>query len=137
MLFRSEDLDGPGGNSPLMDSLLLQPNKTYAASLLVLNKAANPIDTISNEILEEGDAHRFYYLPSANSNIIVGGLDTDANGAPLGLNSTWTTGNTGTGTMRITLRHYPGMPPDKEIADPVNSTKSSTDIEITFDAVVQ
>ncbi len=135
--FSYEDLDGPGGNNPVIQPINIQANKAYTASLLVLNKTVNPADTISNEILAEADAHRFYYEPSAGANISVAGLDTDANGLPLGLNSVWTAGNAGTGTMKITLRHYPGTPPNKEAADPVNSTKSSTDIELTFNTTVQ
>ncbi|MFM7710652.1 MAG: hypothetical protein ACKO5C_07015 [Ferruginibacter sp.] len=135
--FSYEDLDGPGGNNPVIQPISLQANKAYTASLLVLNKTVNPADTVSNEILAEADAHRFYYEPSAGSNINVAGLDTDGNGVPLGLNSVWNAGNAGTGTMKITLRHYPGTPPNKEASDPVNSTKSSTDIELTFNTTIQ
>lgn len=137
LTFAYEDLDGPGGNNPVIQPITLQANTAYTASLLLLNKTVNPADTISNEILAEADAHRFYFEPAASGNLSVTGLDNDTDGVPLGLNSIWNAGNAGTGTMKITLRHYPGNPPNKEISDPVNSTKSSTDIEVTFNTTVQ
>lgn len=105
--------------------------------IYVLDKTKNPADSISNEILYEADAHRFYFEPSVNSNITVDSLDRDANGVSLGLNSRWTTANPSTGTMKITLRHYGSTPPNKLEADLVNSPKSSTDVEIEFPTSVQ
>jgi hypothetical protein len=137
LTYSYEDLDGPGGNNPTIQPISLQANQSYNVSLLLLNKTTNPADTISNEIINEADAHRFYFEPSANSNISVGSLDTDGNGNPLGMNSLWTTGDVSNGTIKITLRHYPGTPPNKASNDPVNSTKSSSDIEVVFDTSIQ
>jgi hypothetical protein len=81
---------------------------------------------------EENTAHRFYYEPGAGSNITVSNLDNDDDGMPLGITSTWTTGAAATGSIKVTLRHYPGTPPDKQAVDPVNSPKSGTDVEVTF-----
>jgi hypothetical protein len=135
--FSYEDLDGPGGNNPVIQPIVLDSNKAYAVTLFVLNKSVNPIDTISNEIITEADSHRFYYEPSAGSNITVDSLDRDLNGISLGLNSRWKTGSAATGTLKITLRHYPGTPPNKLEVDPVNSSKSSTDIEVDFPITIQ
>jgi predicted secreted protein len=106
-------------------------------TLQLLNKTANPVADITTEIAAEAASHRFYYEPSAGSNITVNNLNNDAAGVPLGITSTWTTTAAATGTMKITLRHYPGNPPNKATADLVNSSKSSTDIEVTFDTRVQ
>jgi hypothetical protein len=135
--FSYEDLDGPGGNNPSIPAINLSANKTYSVSIYVLDKTKNPADSVSNEIKSEADAHRFYFEPTANSNIAVDSLDQDANGVSLGLNSRWTTGAAASGTMKITLRHYGGTPPNKLEADPVNSPKSSTDIEIDFPTNIQ
>ena len=137
LTYSYEDLDGPGGNNPNIQSILLDSNKTYAMKLYVLNKSTNPADTISNEIMTEADSHRFYYEPSAGSNITVDSLDRDLNGISLGLNSRWKTGSAATGSLKITLRHYPGTPPNKLEVDPVNSSKSSTDIEVDFPITIQ
>jgi hypothetical protein len=135
--FKYDDADGPGGASPTKDLITLAANKSYNVEILLLNKTVNPVDTVSEEVEEEADAHRFYIEPGAGSNITVSGLDTDDNGLPLGLNSTWTTTAAATGKLKVTLRHYPGNPPGKALADLVNSTKSETDIDVEFDTKVQ
>jgi hypothetical protein len=135
--FKYDDPDGPGGTAPVKEMITLAANKSYDVELLLLNKTVNPADTISAEVEEEADAHRFYFEPSAGSNITVSGLDTDDNNIPLGLNSTWTTTAAATGKIKITLRHYPGNPPGKALADLVNSSKSGTDMEVEFDTKVQ
>jgi hypothetical protein len=132
-----DDADGPGGNPPLQTGINLSANTLYNVRLELLNKTVSPADTITNEVKDEAEAHRFYYIPSAGNNIVVNNLDADANGAPLGIHSQWATGSPGTGTIAVTLRHYPGTPPDKQTADPVNSPKSSTDINIVFSTTLQ
>lgn len=135
--YKFDDADGPGGAAPVKELITLAANKTYKVELLLLNKTVNPVDTVSAEVEEEADAHRFYFEPSTGSNIAVSGLDTDDNGIPVGLNSTWTTTAAATGKLKITLRHYPGNPPGKALADLVTSSKSGSDIEVEFDTKVQ
>lgn len=132
LLYSFDDADGPGGNPPVQSEIVLDANTVYDLKLELLNRTVSPADTITNEVSEEGEAHRFYYTTSPGNNISVSNLDEDVNGAPLGINSRWTTGAAATGTIAITLRHYPGTPPDKQPADPVNSPKSSTDINIIY-----
>ena len=132
LIYGFDDADGPGGNVPVQSEIVLSANTQYDVKIELLNKTVSPADTITNEVSEEAEAHRFYYTSSAGNNITVTNFDSDANGSPLGINSLWETDNASTGTMTITLRHYPGTPPDKQTADPVNSPKSSTDINIIF-----
>ncbi|MFT4023000.1 MAG: hypothetical protein QM664_04340 [Flavihumibacter sp.] len=131
------DADGPGGNAPVQDEIKLAPNTAYNVALKVLNESASPAEDITLEIEEEATAHRFYFTPSSGSNISVASLNTDDDGIPVGLSSVWTTGEAASGTINITLRHYPGNPPGKAADDPVNSTKSGTDIEVTFSTSVE
>lgn len=135
--YKFDDADGPGGTAPTKDMITLAANKSYHVEILLLNKTVNPVDTVSEEVEEEADAHRFYFEPRAGSNVTVTGLDTDDDGLPVGLHSMWTTGAAATGKLKITLRHYPGNPPGKALADQVNSSKSETDIDVEFDTKVQ
>ena len=135
-IFKWEDLDGDGGASPLIQDIIVAPNSTYNATIYMLDKTKSPVDTVSNEIREEGNVHRFYFVPAAGSNITVGNLGLDENATPLGLESVWTTGAaTTTGSMNIILRHYANG--GKLAADMVNDAKSSTDADITFLTKVQ
>ena len=131
-----DDPDGPGGGTPTRSVITLNPSVTYNVQLTLLNKTATPVEDITTEVIEEADSHRFYYEPSTTSAITVSGLNNDGNGVALGTTSQWTTGVTGLGTIKVTLRHYASTPPNKEAADPVNSPKSDTDIEVTFDTAI-
>lgn len=135
-VFQFDDPDGPGGTAPTQDNIVLSASKSYSVSVQLLNKTTNPVSDITTEVEAESEAHRFYYEPTSASNISVSGLDLDPNGIPVGINSVWATGAAGTGQITVTLRHYPGNPPDKALADPVNSTKSGTDITVTFNTTV-
>ncbi len=137
VVYSFDDADGPGGNAPVQSEIALSPNTAYNVKLELLNKTVSPADSITNEVLEEDLAHRFYYIPSPGTPVSILTQDTDANGAPLGISSLWTTAAPATGTVTITLRHYPGTPPDKQTEDLVTSPKSSTDISITFSIKIQ
>ena len=131
-----DDPDGPGGATPTKSVITLNASLTYDVQLTLLNKTVTPVKDVTTEIIAEANAHRFYYQPSATSAINVSNLNNDGNGIALGTTSRWTTGTTGLGTIRITLRHYASTPPNKAGADPVDSPKSSTDIEVIFDTAI-
>ena len=129
--YKFEDLDGPGGNSPVIDAISLNANAVYNVSIELWNNSAIPPENNTTEVEEENIAHRFYYIPSVN-NISISNLNLDDNGVSLGTTSTWTTLGNGSGTLNVILRHYPGTPPDKQASDPVTSPKSGTDIDVNF-----
>ena len=130
--FIFRDPDGEGGSGPTeFDEIVLEAGKTYTCSLDVLNESETPAESITEEIEEESADHQFYFTPSG-ANITVSNLDTDTNGLPLGLNSTWTTGAASSGTIAITLKHKPGI---KAGGDAI--TVGDTDIEVTFNAEIQ
>jgi hypothetical protein len=131
-----DDPDGPGGAAPTKSVIALNPSVTYNVQLTLLNKTVTPVEDITTEVEAEADAHRFYYEPSTSSAITIQNLNNDANGIALGTTSQWRTGTTGLGTIKITLRHYGGNPPNKAANDPVNSPKSDSDIEVTFDTAI-
>lgn len=125
--FIFRDPDGDGGNPPtVFDEIDMEAGKEYECTLSVLNESVTPAEDITEEVLNEDVDHQFYFAPTGNSaNVTV--TDLDANGLPLGLESTWNAGAAGTGTMKITLKHKPG---EKNAGDPV--TVGETDIEIDF-----
>lgn len=130
--FIFKDPDGDGGAGPTQfDDIVLDAGKTYSCALELLNESVSPAESITEEVEEESGDHQFYLVPSA-ANITVSNLDTDDNGWPLGINSTWTTGAASSGTIKITLKHKPGL---KTATDDISV--GDTDIEVIFDATVQ
>lgn len=137
LTYQFDDADGPGGAAPSKDDIVLGTAKTYNVTVQLLNKTVTPAEDITIEVKEEADAHRFYYETSPGSNITIAGFDNDPNGVPVGVSSTWTTSSVANGSLKVTLRHYAAVPPNKAIGDLVNSPKSNTDIEVVFNTKVQ
>ncbi|MGN6435260.1 MAG: hypothetical protein ACTHMM_01955 [Agriterribacter sp.] len=133
--YKWEDLDGDGGNAPAIDEIKLAPNKVYNVQLSLWDKTKTPAENITEEVQEESDDHRFYFIPAATSNITIGGLNNDKNGVPLGVTSQWTTTDAASGSVNIVLRHYPEG--GKAADDLVTSSKSSTDADVTFTTKVE
>jgi hypothetical protein len=130
--FTFKDLDGDGGNPPSMfQDIVLAPNKQYNVAVTLTNEAVSPAEDITGEISAEANDHQFYYEPSG-ANVTVSNLNTDGAGLPLGLTSSWTTTTVSNGTVKITLKHKPGI---KAAGDPV--TKGDTDIELNWITRVQ
>ena len=128
--FVFSDIDGDGGNPPgIFDTIRISPQKTYNVSILLLDESKTPADTISNEVLVEGDDHMFFFF-HAGSIITTSYDDIDGNGLGIGLQSKWATGNVSSGTSRIVLKHQPGIK-DGSFAP------GETDVDIQFQSRVE
>lgn len=123
--FAYSDPDGDGGNPPAIDTIVLSPSLVYNVTIDFLDETKNPVDTISAEILAEGDEHQIFFTVTS-ANLTTAYADMDINMAPIGLVSTWTTGAISTGTVMITLKHQPDGTKDGNI------TTGETDVEISF-----
>lgn len=127
------DPDGAGGTAATKDSIILDNTNFYVMEVLLLNETATPVDTISNEVEDEGVQHQFVYTPAPAANFMTTSMyDVDLNGEDLGLSCNLSTGNAGKGSLRVQLRHY-----DTE-TDKMNQTNNySTDIDVTFGVRLQ
>lgn len=126
--FVFSDLDGPGGNPATFgnsgaDSVInISANHVYEATILLLDETKNPVDTISNEVEEEGADHMFFfnsiaptgtpyttYLAGSMTNIKY--LDLDANNRGIGLSTLWTAPSMmmSKSPLTIELKHQPGV----------------------------
>lgn len=133
--YKWEDLDGDGGNTPTIDTLVLDTGITYHCQVLILDKTKTPFDTVSFEIEEKKNEHQFFYTPSAG---LIGKfsteiLDFDDNNPklPVGLSFNLSTKSNQSyalallGTLNVVLSHYDGIPK--------NTSKSpESDIDINF-----
>lgn len=130
-----EDLDGEGGNAPLIDSLILDTGISYSMDILLLDKTKTPYDTVSNEIIERGDIHQFFYTPSPTllDKLIIERLDKDNKNPalPIGIQTQWNVLAKPSytlpvsGTVNIVLSHYHSTPKTA-----IRSPES--DIDISF-----
>lgn len=126
------DLDGEGGedgNYAVSETLL--SNTTYTGTLQLLNATEDPAEDITEEVEDEADEHEFFFS-STISDLTISKDDNDEDGNPVGIESTLTTGNAGTGTLTIILKHEPTKPNDGTSA----GAGGSTDVQVTFDITV-
>ena len=130
-VFDRNDQIHRGDNTPIkLDQINLLKNSDYTVEVILLDKSKTPADTISNEVLEEANDHLFFYSSNPLDLVKVAITDKDGNGKNLGLKSTWTTTNAGSGKMKVKLMHQPGV---KDGTSP----KGGTDIEVDFQVNVK
>ncbi len=133
--YKWEDLDGDGGNLPVIDTINLDSGIIYTCEIIILDKTKTPFDTVSNAIEEEKNAHQFFFTPSANltTKIKAEILDFDTNipSLPVGLSFNLNTKSNQSfttpilGSLNIVLSHYDGVPKTIE-------KSSESDIDINF-----
>jgi hypothetical protein len=131
-IFTWNDADGNGGNNPTIDSIKLKSNTTYYCNLTVLDESKNPAVDVSEEILEEGVDHQFFFQ-STNQSIKLYYNDTDKNGNPIGLKTKWRTSAESISKMNIFLKHQPGV----KAPSPGDKNAGSSDIDITFETIIK
>ncbi len=124
------DPDGPGGNSPESDTIVLDTNHIYYVSLSVRNESdSSNIINLTPEILAEGDEHFICFIPPIASFLIS---STDSDGTyPIGLNSKWESIGAVSSTVRVMIKHQP--------AGLKNGTcvPGETDAEVDFPILVE
>ena len=130
-----QDLDGDGGNVPIITGGVLDSNTTYYGSLELLNELENPATDITEEVEEEGSDHQFFFQTSVNG-MNVTYDDIDVNGDPIGLSTILITNGTSTGTLTITLRHEPKKDASGVSDGDITNAGGETDIEVTFNVEV-
>ncbi len=136
------DADGDGAGEPTIDKIELEEGVVYTLTMTLTNTLEDPAEDITAEIAEEDDEHMFFFgftenifaTPSGNGNIDnradeVIYNDTDDNGLPVGLSTTWTAGahKDATGEFRMILKHQPDL---KTATSDVSV--GGTDVDITF-----
>lgn len=128
-----KDLDGDGPNKPSTRvSEPLIANTVYSGTVSFLNETATTVEDITEEILAEAEEHQvFYQAPAAFGTFTYD--DEDANGKPLGLGFTLTTGASATtSNLTITLRHEPNKSASGVSDGNISNAGGATDVEVVF-----
>ena len=130
------DLDGDGGDAPTITGGTLAANTNYAGSLELLNEAEDPVEDITEEVIEEDEEHQFFFSTTV-AGVEVRYADADADGNPLGQVIEVRTGDAGSGAFTVILRHEPDKSADGVMSGDISNAGGETDIEVSFDLTVQ
>lgn len=133
---RFEDLDGDGGDSPIITGGTLAANQTYTGTITLLNEQESPAEDITAEVKEEDEEHQFFFQTTING-LTVGYADQDENSNPIGIITSVTTGDADTGSITIILRHEPNKDATNVADGDISNAGGETDIEVTFPVEVQ
>ncbi len=130
------DLDGDGGNPPIITGGTLANNTTYTGTLALSNESESPAEDITAEIRAESEDHQFFFS-DAGTNITIEYADEDPAGNPVGLITDVSTGDADVDVLTITLRHLPEKTASGVAAGDITNAGGETDIEVTFQVIVQ
>ena len=132
--FRFTDLDGDGGNVPVIVGGTLTAGSSYTGSIQLLNEIEG--EDITLEVMDEDLDHQFFY-DTGNTGITWTYTDQDSNGNPLGVTTMWNTAAAGTGVIKVTLRHEPDKNATGVSGGDITNAGGDTDIEVSLPVVVQ
>ena len=130
-----QDLDGDGGNDPIISVDTLSANTTYSGSITLFNESVTPTEEITPEVFDEADEHQFFFSSDGSSSFTY--KDQDNNGNPLGLSFELTTGNSGSEVLTFVLRHEPDKSATGVSSGDITNAGGETDIEVPFNVVIE
>ena len=136
VVLKFQDLDGDGGNAPVLTVEDLAANTTYSGVVELLNETETPAEDITLEVEEEGDEHQFF-MSSTLAGLSVSYTDTDADGNPIGITTELITSDAGSGVLTVILRHEPNKGASGVSGGDITNAGGETDIEVDFDVNVQ
>lgn len=131
-----QDLDGPGGNPPVVSPISLDARHFNRNIRGILEIFATDGDTLTTIIRSQGTEHQLFWSVSgpAQNAVTITVTDRDSRGMPLGLETSWRVQPVQAptpGTVRIILYHYE---PNKKDG---TSPSPETDADITFPLTIQ
>ncbi|GAA5033294.1 hypothetical protein GCM10011506_25350 [Marivirga lumbricoides] len=140
VFFSVFDADGDGPIEPVYtdgQESILDAGVSYNVAIQVLNTTENPAENITEEILEEGDDHQFFFETSNGLNLDFAYDDVDEDGNPVGVTSIFTTGEASEGTLTVTLRHEPNKSAEGVKTGDITKAGGETDVQAIFSVVIK
>ena len=137
VVFTLDDPDGEGGNDAVTMGGTLEANSTYTFTTSFVGDPAEPGE-LMEEIREEDEEHQVFYVArGVDIDVAYSSADADADGNPLGLSGELTTGDAGSGTLVVTLRHEPNKDASGVADGDITNAGGETDVEARFPVALQ
>ena len=99
-----QDVDGPGGNDPIKDDIVLEVGKSYNLSILLLKDGEKVDEDLTMDVVNED----INYLLCTDHNLPLNITtnDFDSRGFPVGLESSWLAQDAKSGQLTFNLMYY-------------------------------
>jgi hypothetical protein len=136
VVFSFQDLDGDGGNEPVISEGILKVNEFYNGQLELFSEVDGNMEDIGEEVSEEAEEHQFFFSTDV-SGLSIAYKDLDADNNPIGLATELSTGGASSGTMTVILRHEPNKSGQGVAEGDITNAGGETDIEVTFNVNVE
>lgn len=123
---RWNDPDGPGGNSPVVDSILLDVGKSYDLEIRFLDLSGDHAHDLTNDLRTDADEHTLcvdFYL---ESNLTVEKIEVEARDAELNAKFRWNVLMADRGECGVTLMHHP------DLSKTGSCDQGETDVDVKF-----
>jgi hypothetical protein len=129
-----KDLDGAGGNAPVVTGATLPLNTEYNGEVSFKNESVTPVVDLNPEIIQEGTAHQIFVSVTEGliNSILYFYKDQDSKGRPLGLKTSIKTRAIGKGSLAIILRHNPNKEAIGVINGQIANAGGESDVEAIF-----
>jgi hypothetical protein len=134
---RWTDLDGDGGNAPVITADALPVGRYFNVEITLLNESVNPPEDITEEVREEAAEHQFFFEQGGAAGLLLSNFDLDANGRPLGSIFNAQTVSAGIGTLKVTLRHDPDKAAPGVAEGDITNAGGDTDVEVEFPVIIE
>lgn len=130
------DLDGDGGDPPVITTEPLPANAEFRVDVEFLNELEDPAEDITDEVREEAEEHQVFFIIDG-INLTHNYDDEDVNGNPLGVVNAIQSGDAGNGTIRVVLRHEPDKFAAGVSDGDITNAGGETDIDVAFDVEIE
>lgn len=122
------DTDGPGGEEPVVDDIVLDLGVTYSGEVFFLDKSGDAVLDLTAEIREEDDEHIVCYeLHETELENAITIMATDSDGSyDVGMETEWTVVEVANGEVHIVLKHQPDGLKDG------TCEPGDTDVDVSF-----
>jgi len=128
------DPDGDGGVDPTITGGHLNSNTIYNGAVSII--LGDYEEDVTGDIEEEGTDHQLFYVIS-EADLIIDYNDVDRDGNPIGLATTITTGDAGSGTLKVILKYEPDKTAAGVSSGDITNSGGETDIEVEFPITIQ
>lgn len=112
-----------------VDTIRLKNDTYYDISPSFAYNDNSHHEDLTDEIRNEAENHQIIYTSTPSELMAIENLDVDANGLPFGLQAELKTLKSGTGKLRLVLKHFNGSK--------TNVNAGSTDVDVQFPIVIE